>query len=507
MAETGKPSRDWLRFQQNLKNTSFGVRFGKKLFLNPYSISGRDATNALKLLGLEIPPGLQVGVDLAQIFASGSTLVTAVDAYQNVKSAENLQALSDSSTATLKIFTSIADKNGWIDQDTASVLSVGLSAIRIVASAGMDVGAWLSLGMELGIQSEQAKAKAQMIAAKGAVDMYKGMISKQAENLTKSQMRLQKGEIGLFGFLTEAASGGNILFTNVIKGNETLQRIFPGLNFVPEFDGYVYSEGESSTWYGDTKTANFRIDYKTIGQMDEAFARWYMWDKVIAPFTKNYLEVNSFYETRDKASLMGASILACIAGVNTFTEDTKFVQEFERQMLTPKDLGDAKIFSQYVPENRDSGISFLKKTKYTKEQINALEDQGLILEMVKDQQVKDRLKSAYTFQAFPETVKTDAKIDWRQIQNFVACLDYISLVKHDPSMKGKQFSPLNEYAFLPSLEKWEEKMNEAYGVSLMRKVNKNSMANVAYFLGTSPEKVQRVNEVQTDKPAIFISKG
>lgn len=121
----GLPSRDWLRFQQNLKNTSFGVRFGKKLFLNPGSITGRDATNALRLLGLEMPKEVRVGVDLAQAFAASSTVVEAYGTYQTAKTAQNLSALSLASGNTVSAFNSIAANNGWIDEKTAALPDSG----------------------------------------------------------------------------------------------------------------------------------------------------------------------------------------------------------------------------------------------------------------------------------------------------------------------------------------------------------------------------------------------
>lgn len=507
---TKQPSRDWLRFQQNLKSTSFGVRFGKKLFLNPNSLSGRDITNAMKLLGLDVPKEVSIGVDLAQIFASSSTLVSSYENYNTLKDAESLQAFTASSANTLKIFTSIADKNGWIDQDTASAANVGTTTLRLLATGGADVTAWIALAMEFGVSSESAKAKAQGIAQRNAFDWYKGQISSQAKALAESQQKLQKGEIGIFSFLSEAADKGNLLFENSIKNNETLQRVFPGLKFIPVFNGYVYAEGSSTTWYGDTKTANYKLDYRTIGEMDENQAREYIWKYVIKPYTFNYLEVNEYYKTRNKGSLMGAAILACVSGLTRFDDSGKIAFEFYKQMLTPKDVGDEFIFNEYVKEPRSLGLSWLtqSKTSYSKEEINHLEDHGLIVEMFKDSQVRDTLKEAYSFGAFPIT-ETIAKIDWREIQNFIACLDYVSLVKFDPSMKGKQgvISELQDYDFLPSLADFETKMNEAYTKSMIRKMNTNAKANVAYFLGTTPEKVKQISKIETDKPAIFTIKG
>lgn len=504
--QAGQPSRDWLRFQQNLKNTSFGVRFGKKLFLNPGSITGRDATNALRLLGLEMPPEVRVGVDLAQAFAASSTVVEAYGTYQDAKTAQNLSALSLASGNTLAVFNSIADKNGWIDEKTASMVSVGLNVLRIIGSGGADVTAWIGLAMELGMQSENAKAIAQAQAQQAAFNFYKNEVSKQALALADAQQRLSKGEIGLFSFLAEAADKGNLIFGNAIKGNETLNRIFPGLKFIPILKGEIYAEGSSSTWYGDTKTANYRMSIDTIGEFNEEYARQYIWDQVILPYTQSYFYANDFYKSKGKGSLLGASILACIAGMDRFDDQSKMAFEFEKQFLTPQDLGDSEVFKNYVPEMRDSGFSLIKKAKYTKEQVLFLEDHAMIKELVLDPQVKDTLKEKYSFQTFgiPDT---PAQIDWRLIENFIACMDYISLVRHDPGMKGKSVKGLELFDWLPDTEKWEAKLQEVYMTSVARKINQNARANIAHFVGVPQEKLVRVNETGIDQPAIFAVKG
>lgn len=502
----GLPSRDWLRFQQNLKNTSFGVRFGKKLFLNPGSITGRDATNALRLLGLEMPKEVRVGVDLAQAFAASSTVVEAYGTYQTAKTAQNLSALSLASGNTVSAFNSIAANNGWIDEKTASMVSVGVNVLRIIGSGGADVTAWVGLAMELGMQSEQAKAIAQSQAQQAAFNYYKNEISKQAMALADAQDRLSKGEIGLFSFLAEAADKGNLVFGNAVKGNETLNRVFPGLKFIPVFKSEIYAEGSSTTWYGDTKTANYRMSIDTIGEFDEQYARQYIWDMVILPYTQSYFYANEFYRSRDKGSLLGASILACISGMNHFDDQSKMAFEFERQFLTPKDIGDSQIFKNYVPEVRDTGFTFLKKVNYTKEQVLALEDKAMIKELMLDKQVKETLKEKYSFQTFgiPET---PANIDWRLIENFIACMDYISLVRHDPGMKGKSVKGLEAFDWLPETEKWEKKLQEVYMTSLARKINFNARSNIAHFVGVPQDKLVRVNEVGIDQPAIFAVKG
>lgn len=506
MADTGEPSRDWLRFQQNLKNTSFGVRFGKKLFLNPGSLSIRDVTNSLRILGLEMPNEVRVAADLAQTLASSSTLVSAYNTYEDAKTAQNLQALSLASGNTLQAFTNIADKNGWIDEKTASMANVGFNILRIVGSGGADVTAWVGLAMELGMQSEQAKAIAQAQAMGNAFSFYKKQISAQAAALADSQMRLQKGEIGLFSFLSEAADKGNLIFGNAIQKNETLQRIFPGLKFIPNLEGKIYAEGSSTTWYGDTKTANYTMTVDTIGEFNEEYARQYIWDMVITPYTQAYLQVNEFYKNRGKGSILGASILACISGVNKFDDQSKLAWEFEKQFLTPQDLGDAGIFQNYVPEMRDSGFSLLKKVKYTKAQILQLEDRAMIKELMLDPQVKDTLKEKYSFQTFG-IVEGPAQMDWRLVENFVSCMDYISLVRQDPGMKGKSVKGLEQYDFLPETEKWEKKLQEVYMTSVARRINANARANIAHFIGTDASKIVRVNEVGIDQPAIFAVKG
>ena len=64
-----KTSQQTLAFANNLKRTALGVKFAKTLYTNPGSLNAKTVTQVLKALGYQVPQGVEIAVDAAQVIA------------------------------------------------------------------------------------------------------------------------------------------------------------------------------------------------------------------------------------------------------------------------------------------------------------------------------------------------------------------------------------------------------------------------------------------------------
>lgn len=481
-----------MQFQLNMKKTALGVRFGKTLFTNPSKFSPKQIAGILKALGLNIPKEVEITADLAQVIVSGSALIKA---YNAAETGSDLKSVVKASEVTITLGTKLGRELGWFDDDFVSEVSVGISVAQLFASGGTDIKAWAALGLELGMQSEKAKAQATMLAQKGVIDNYKSIISKQSQNMVQNLTDLKNGQVGIFGFIAESAYNSNVLFPNVILKNENFQKLFPGLALIPVGKLTIRSDASVRTWYGDTKSDSFQISIDAIPNFKNPLdAAKFIFRFLIEPFCINYLEAESYYLQTNKASLFQSSILMMLEGDGYFDRGQDMVPLFKKHLLTPSDLGDFETLNQISSTYNESAIfGFNTPKNLSKEEILSMQKQGKILSLMDNKQVQEKIKSRYSYSYFPE-MQTEVNIDWRELSNFIAALDYLDACFSDPYMK--KFitdETFQKYQGINKINSWKKKFEECYNKSLVRKVSLMSLSNIAYYMQTTGDKIQYIN--------------
>jgi hypothetical protein len=500
-------NKEFQKFSENLKKTSFGVRFGKKLFTDPNSMTSAQITQAMRMLGLPIPKELEIAHTIAQAMVSGSAIVEAYDDYQDFQDAESLESLGESTADGIAVFSSLAKQFHWLDNDTASELTVATDLVRIISSAGADVSAWIGLALEISSQEGRAQSIADNLAKKGNADWIKWNVSQQSKNLASHLAELNKGDIGLFGFIVKSAYDADMIFREAIVKNDAIKEKLPGIELLPNLKGWVTTNASASTWYGSSKSASETSFYDSVGKFaSQNDAIEYIFSQVIEPYTYGYLVADQYYEGQGKASIMSAASLAVVAGDGYFDQGQNFSKLFKLNRLSPFDVGDG--LSNFQPKVAQAGITFQnkvlnKEVVYTNAQVNELNHKGKIEELLKSKQVADYLKYKYTFDYFP-VPETTVKMDWRDVGNFISCLNFLDLVFSDPFYKkGLKLDRIERYGILGHLNNWKAITQDAYNKSTIRSINQNARANIAYFLQTDAKKLIMKQDYKPGQPAIF----
>lgn len=525
-------NKEFLNFTRNLKQTEFGIKFGKKLFTQPHSLTPKQISIALRQLGLNLPREVVLGADLAQAIVSAQATMTAIETGKNINEITKLSATSANLCAQL------ANDLGWVDDDSAAFVSLGTDVCLLFASAGTNVQAWVGLAIDLVNISQMNVMAAKKAATNALVDSYSTQIKSQGQALAKSFLDFQSGQIGLFGLLAQTADNSPFLFESNIKNNPSIKNILPGLNFIPVVNWEMVAQASSKNFLGQVSNESARVTVRTIGEMNEEEAANFIFQWVIEPFTICYLEAEKYYRSKKLPSIFDISLLWAVdtSGSLKYISDsdgTQIPKSLLKNLLTPKDIFIDDFFSDYYPEVKSAGISgalgnFFVKQEPTKEQVFDADNTGDIERLYNFKKTRKILASKTTFPLVPptnsvpwreSTYKTYTEretrqpyrvlerdlqhwyggqaTDWRKLQNFIACLDFLDLVRNDPYYKNLSvpLDRVEQYDIFPSINEWKNKVALVQGISQARKVNKLALTNVAYFLGANnPNQIKMKNK-------------
>lgn len=524
-------NKEFQNFASNLKKTDFGIKFGKKLFSSPQSLTPKQITLALKQLGINVPKEVIITADLAQAITTGQATMVAIDSGKNINQITQLSAQS------INLYTQLANDLGWVDDESAAFVSIGADLALICASAGANVQAWIGLAIDLMNVSQINSMDAKKLATNALVDWYSTEIKTQSQSMAKNFLEYQKGSIGIFGLLASTADESPFLFENNIKNNPQLQKILPGLNFIPVVNYEKVFEAYSKNFIGQVANESARVTVRTIGEMNQKEAANFIFSWVIEPFTICYLEAEKFYTSKKLPSIFNLSLLWALdtsGNIKYINENNggQISRAFVRNQLTPSDLYIENFFDSYYPETTTYGISGalgnkFKKEEPTRDQIFNADINGDIENLFnfpKTRKILDT-KTSYplippndsvpwqessyksysvrgTSQTYTEQVRDlkswygGSATDWRKLQNFIACLDYLDLVRNDPYYKSLNISldSVEKYNVFPKLQDWKDRLSEVQALSTMRKTNKLALTNVAYFLGANdPSRIKLKN--------------
>lgn len=510
-AQQSESLRSFLNFSTNIKRTAVGVKFGERLFTNPDSISASQITQTLKALGLNLPNEVQVGADLAQVIVSGSA---AVKAY---KAGSEIGQIVNPGASSVALFSRLANQNGLMDDTTASQINVGTSVAMICASGGTNVLGWVSLATELGSSSVKAEMLANQLATQGLVDYYKARVSEESKNFTLALNQLQKGKVGIFGFLSLVATKGTFLYESAILKNPQLQglkHIFPGLDFLPMTTVKIVSGAGVKTWYGDTKKKDIKISINGLGtdylNLNKYEAQEFIFNNVVYPYIEGYMKLNLDFVSKGKANLYNTLKLLAFNQNMNFNDDLFSIMQ--NNLITPTDLGEYSLIKslpnftkKYEIVSSDGYEKISGGVDYSRNDEIDLDLKGNALNLYQDKDLVKQIRQKFDYQPTEYERSLNLKIKWRNANNFLAALDMLDLVFNDPLYKEfKAFDIKQVEQHLINIDFFKQELNRLTALSTLKKVNYLAKANIAYFLRTGPDKIKNISSLKEGEPARFV---
>ncbi len=352
--------KDFKKFADNLKRTALGVKFAKRLFTEPTSLSPRTITGVLQALGADIPKEVLITAEVAQVIISGQAIATGYNALDTARTAkEAASATSDIKSATnataagIRTLTSLAEREGAIDADTASIARIGVSVGMIIASCGTDVASWVSLGLELASIGPTKQGLADYQAIINAQDIYKARMTPQTVILSQTFKDYQEKKISIYGVIAKMAVETPDLWPQVINQNSPIVEAFPSLMMLPVVENFAVGRGTaeiagdwpwpaSGRYIIDRWESRREISFQTLGKsFNKETSAEYFFETLIRPWVACYSIANDEIVTRGNMSMSNIAALSYLVNPQGEISDTSdYVKFLLGSCLTPYDFGD-----------------------------------------------------------------------------------------------------------------------------------------------------------------------
>lgn len=489
-------NREFLLFQQNLRKTALGVRFGKQLLTDPDSLSAETITKVLLAMGLKLPPDVKIAADAAQALITGHA---AIQAFQDAESLTDYQSAITMSANSVQLLARVAEEMKWIDSKTASMIEIGYDVCMIVGSFGTNVGAWVRLALAIGAEEASAQAEAEFYAQKSAMDAYSKDYKVQIDNFVTTLNDLQAGKLGIFGFLAANAGKNQLVFNNVITNNPAFKPLvdrFPNLRMLPVGEWIYTGVGSGSTWWGEGKSADYKLKVPALAIMEPTAACDFLLQWLIYPSLLTYSNARNEFMRAGKADLFNVAMLALFEKDFVLKRNMPVLDMLIKYRLSPYEFGEYGVFSSIVQQNAAivSNIGGVLKQEqvFTKAQLDYLDQSGDISVLRNNRLANQQMQQRFDF---GELVDEQGKMgisygfkgsyfDWRNMSNFISMLDFMDMVYTDPDFKNfsKTSTTLQQYDILPRINDFKKRFQDLYMTSMVRRVNNASLANVSYFL-------------------------
>lgn len=534
----------------NMKKTNLGVTFAKKLFTEPNTLSPKQVTLVLKAMGVNVPPEIQATAEVAQIITTGQAVSTAI---QNGQTLNDVKSMTSPGAASMRALNSIASHNGWIDEDTSSIMSYGLNTMMIVASGGLNVAAWLGLAMDIAQTIASKQTEADINALKDVQNKLQNIIRPQAKILGDTFTDFQSGRISIYGLIAKMAVEAPAAWPQVITSESPITKMFPDLMMIPTVTKTLIGRGETRIW-GDWPwpasgsyvvaewTSEKSLQYTTLNEMTKEQAAEYFFNILLKPWLTAYAIANDEIVGRGNMSMENIAALSYLinpSGEISATSD--YVNMLLGANLTPYDFDDmilndiATQFLEYSYRNTphafiEQGISvgktsankgfnaYSRDTDIMRRKLELVQSNDSIWELAQYPYIYDRLQKYMDFETVSfekdpsyggkinEKFSTNSVTAWRKLHNYIAVLNMLNTFRTDSYLKNTKYAQ-TLLPYMPSIETFESKVHRLSYLSTTRSVNSMALKNVAAMLGVKPS--QLVQETKSDElgPAKFLIKG
>ena len=143
---TSQTVNDTRQVADRLRATVRGKELVKRIYLQGADgISPTIIKDILKQAGVNVPPGIETTVDVAQVIISGGAVV------EGIHNADSIQSIATPTAQGLRAIQNILIQNGLAEKEDPSmqITRIGTSVALIVASGGLNVLAWLSFASDV----------------------------------------------------------------------------------------------------------------------------------------------------------------------------------------------------------------------------------------------------------------------------------------------------------------------------------------------------------------------
>lgn len=547
MASGQENAKSLAKFSNNVKKTALGVKFAKTLYTNPTSISPKTISLVMKELGLNIPKEIEMTIEAAQVITAGQTIS---DGLAAGKSMNDLGAVTKSGSASLRIVTAIAETNGMIDDDSASLIRIGTSVAMLVASGGTDVSSWVALASELANTTAAKQGLATIHAIQNAQDLYKARVSPQSKILGDTFKDFQEKKISIYGVISKMAVETPDLWPQVVNPNSPIAQAFPDLLMIPTVNASVRGVGSSEIYgdwpwpasgqyvlarWDDDKILNFQ----TLGKnFTRETAAQYFFELLLKPWLTAYSIANNEVVSRGNMSMQNIAILSYLVNPQGEISDRdSYVNALVGSALTPYDFNDNildNIARQFVEDHytpaqkifREQAISvgLSQQNKAWNSYQKNLDEMRARLELVKQTDdittlvqypyIYEKLQNYLDFEtvSFEKDPTLGGQVNskfsensvraWRKLHNYIAVMQMIDTFRKDSYLSQTKFAE-QLAPFMPSVDYFQSEITRLNYVSTMRNVNRLALKNIAGFLNVPSEKLVNVSK---DSFAVLRSK-
>lgn len=556
---------NFLKFQNDLKRTQFGVRFARALLTGGnQALSQKFIREGFKALGLDIPEGVEITLDAAQMIVSGSATIDAVQAYESF---DDIRSITRPGAVTLSSAMQVFEALGWMkkDSDEAQIIRTAINVAAIVSSFGLDVKAWIALALDVtGFEAKNA-ANAKRVAYEGLSRVVNSRIAPQATAAASVLKDFQEKKMSAFAFVGRMAEAAPDLWP----------QYFPQFSgWAPVYNQTIYVRGESRTWYGSSSSHTAGYAFQSVSGWDQNQIKEFIFRYLAEPVLFPFYIANEFYEGQGKVSLKTLGVLGALGLLSRVSTGTN-VDSFLKNQVTMADFFDPIVLNYLrnlkapAQVSRTSAIvvdgSLEIKTKaqeleekkrfFTYENRELLESAELAGRVDIVWQSPDLRKLMIDATSFPiitpkETYKAwnegkvktygrggendsqvlslaggGAGVAWRDPRNYFAALAMISELRKDEYFKnwdaniyaGRRMGigdgsftfsgrDIDSYDFLADIDEIDSMVREISFKMTLRKINTLALGNVAYFLETTPDKLLKMNR-GSNEPTVFDKKG
>ena len=538
MASGQENAKSLARFSNNVKKTALGVKFAKTLYANPESLSPKTISLVMKELGINVPKEIEMTIEAAQVITAGQTIS---DGLAAGKSMNDLGAVTKSGSASLRIVTAIAETNGMIDDDSASLIRIGTSVGMLVASMGTDVSSWVALASELANTTAAKQGLATIHAIQNAQDLYKARVSPQAKILGDTFRDFQEKKISIYGVISKMAVETPDLWPQVVNPNSPIAQAFPDLLMIPTVNASVRGVGSSEIYgdwpwpasgqyvlarWDDDKILNFQ----TLGKnFTRETAAQYFFELLLKPWLTAYSIANNEVVSRGNMSMQNIAILSYLVNPQgEISDNDSYVNALVGSALTPYDFGDNildQIARQFVEDHytpgqkifREQAISvglsqenkawssYQKNLDQMRARLELVKQTDDITTLVQYPYIYEKLQSYLDFEtvSFEKDPTLGGQVNskfsensvraWRKLHNYIAVMQMIDTFRKDSYLSQTKFAE-QLAPFMPSVDHFQSEITRLNYVSTMRNVNRLALKNIAGFLNVPSEKLVNVSK-------------
>ncbi len=403
----------------------------------------------------------------------------------------------------------------------------------------------MALAMDIAVIQLGASARANQLAQMGVATYMQNLLRPQqirAAELVKTFQESQDAKgprLTTFGFIAQVAAESPDLWT----------QLFPQFaSWGIDYETYVSFHGSKTTWYGDTQTAHAEHYWRTVRGYSNEQLRNLVFKNLAWPVIFPFATANRAYVNRGKGSLYSLALLSMLTGLQRVEGDVS--KYLDVAQLTPSDLGDTFLHDYIVGAKppsvvKQSGVYIGQQAVVSKAEnqkasdarfvfdnkdfLEQLESQGRIDLIRKVPELSLRLSKGYTFEPIPfdpsnaewnevrrftdragnvSDSLTGLGASWRLIRNYFSALAIVDQLRSDTFYADWWKGDLNGYAeaidFIASADQFDADYRRLQMTSMIRGINTMALGQIAYYMGTTPDKLVKVNQ---DGVTAFVKKG